>query len=164
MLRAAVSITHSETHITQGEKKQTSSLSPHPTRVFYFRAGQQTVILFSRKGWKWHSNSAWLCCLHEPWSRPRQLQGEFILCRKHWGRRTPGKGTKPHSNTKVVSVWPSAVWGFFICELIFYSHFSPSTLQFLSTVNLSGFLGCIISFNILCSLITLQSSPVIYCP
>lgn len=77
---------------------------------------------------------------------------------EHWA-----KGQNP-LKCKICQCLTSNCLGFFICELIFHSHFSPSMLQFLSTVNLSLFLGFIISFNILCYLITLQSSPVIHCP
>jgi len=56
-------------------------------------------------------------------------------------------------------------FSFFICKLIFHFRISTSVLQFLSTVNLFFFFFCyIIYFNILCSVITLPSSPVIYCP
>lgn len=51
-VNCGVNYTHSETHIIQGEKKQISRLSPHPTRLFYFIMGQQTAIFFSRNAWK----------------------------------------------------------------------------------------------------------------
>lgn len=77
MLWTVVSITHSETHIIQGEKKQISRLSPHPTQLFYFITGQQTAILFFRNAWK----IAFLFCLAllPPWTMaqtPRKLQSD----------------------------------------------------------------------------------------
>lgn len=171
MLWTAVSVTHREPHIIQAEKKQTSSLSPHPTRVFYFIAGQQTVILFSRKGWK---IAVQFCmALLPPWAMaqtkaapecPGGTEGVYPV-QEHRGRRTQGKSTKPHSNAKFVSACPSTIWRFFYLRANFPFSFIPICVAVPEYSKSLPFLGgCIISFNILCSLIMLQSSPVIYCP
>lgn len=148
MLWTVVSITHSETHIIQGEKKQISRLSPHPSRLFYFILGQQTAILFSRNAWR----IAFQFCvaLLPPWTMvqtPRQLQsaqegtGAVHSLQEAQGQENTGQRDKTPLKCKICQCLTCSCLGFFICELIFRSHFSPSTLQFLSTVNLSFFFG-----------------------
>lgn len=113
MLWAVVSVTHRETLRNSWWKatNKQSLPSPHPAVLFH---GQQSAILFSRKGWKIWSQSC--VAVLPPWAMaqtkvaPEGPGGDGGVCPvtgpgEHWARG------QSHTQ-KFVSAWPSAAWGF----------------------------------------------------
>lgn len=123
--------------MTPSEKKQISRLSPHPRRLFYFTAAQWTGILFSGVA------SPFCRALLPPGTRvPRvpECPGGAWRCypaQETQGQQSAGQRDKAPLKCRICHCLTFNCLEFSICELIFHSHFSPSMLQFLSTVNLS---------------------------